>query len=141
MYRGSRRFAQALDMANRPSAIQTLTLVVVGALSAYAYVRLLVLWGVADRSFVRLAGSTEGGFFLTSFFSLCLFSFLVATVLVFLLSRLCGRYFNIAAAVLVVAFVVSWLVLAVIGGTSDSISLVSFVTLFAVSAFFVRRHA
>ena len=129
-------------MTNRPSAIQTLALAVVGALSACVYVRLLALWGIADRPFVRLAGGTEGGFFLASLSSLCLFSFLVAAVLVFFLSRLCGRYFNIAAVILCVAFTVSWLVLAITGDTAaapDSTSLVSFVALFAVSALFARR--
>jgi len=138
----SGRLTQALGMPNRPSLIQTLALAIAGVLSAYVYIRLFEFWGVADRPFVRLAGGAEGGFFLASLFSLCLFSFLVAAILIFFLSRVCGSYFNFAAVTLCAAFTVCWLVLAVTGGTAvvpGLVPLLSFVALFALSALFARR--
>jgi hypothetical protein len=133
-------------MTTRPSATQVFALLAGGALTACAYTYLFALWGIADKPLVRLFASSEGGFFLASLFSLCLFSLLVAALLTFVLSQLCGRYFNVAVTIFGIAFTISWFVLALIRGVPvmpASSSLVSFIALFAICTFLAprARHA
>ncbi len=123
--------AQALGMANRPSLVQALFLAAGGAVSALAYVYMFTLWGIVDRPLVSLGAGSEGGFFIASLFSLCLFSLLAAAVFASVLRLLCGSYLNAAATIFGAVFIASWLGAAIAVSVPPSVaSLVSFVAFF-----------
>ena len=122
-------------MMQRPSKIQAFLIVLGGMLGAYVWVRFFTLWAIYDTPLLRLAAGSEGGFFLVSLFSLCLFSFLTAALFIAVLYAFYRHCFKVAAIIFGLAFFLSFAVSALIGG--DTTSLISLSPLWWFIAFFI----